>query len=199
MWVHTRVARVFTLAHADASLPQELWLYVRKDNGYGALVRRAGRILLTVSVQPQLDGTDKVAVYTMNGTTLFEKSYGSRDECRVLELRNELIPYMVRHDKCTHMCKVDLVKSGGDGKALRGSVVLKPNQHKDPPRKLWFPDPSPGKRQTTIRMYMKGFKYKTLKRTKQMREEGNLTLPTRACKCGHPSLRSQDAVTIPHP
>lgn len=145
--------------HTRTSPPQEFWLYGRRDNSYGAIVRKVGRILLSVSIQPQLDGKDKATVTQMSGATVFEKTYGMRHECKVVDLLYETHSHMVGQGKCTCQCHLEMIRPG-DMKPLHGNVILKHAKKDRKPTQLLPFDSnhtSNGvrKRQVTLRRYLK--------------------------------------------
>ena len=102
--------------------------YGRKaDPRYGAIVRPIGRILLTMRVQPLLNGSDKVSATTASGREIWSQEYEATEECRVLEVRNAIRVAALRANLCTWQSTLDLVRTEGLTltKPLRGNQILK--------------------------------------------------------------------------
>jgi len=91
---------------------------------------------LNVTVQPQLNGKDKVTATTLGGTVVFGHEYGLFSECRLFEFRQDCKVAMMMADKATVCTRLSFVRGY---ETLRGNSVLKrgPKKHRTVADRAW--------------------------------------------------------------
>jgi len=78
-----------------------------------ALIRQVGAVTLTVTVQPLLNGKDRVQATTLGGGVVFTKQYGMDEECRLMEFRHEVHAVMMARKKVSPNTQFTFVRGSG--------------------------------------------------------------------------------------